>query len=386
MRGVLQRAGDWALRDVLPALLAVIILLFVSSQAALAQVPPHRALDAAAYVILVLAGLSLVLWRRAPAVLLALEVLLSSIYLAAGYPYGPLPLMASVAAYMVTARSRTRRTIAAAGTAALALVLADLIGNDRSGLHKVVDAVLEAGWVLAPALVGALAYQLRVASVRAEEEAAARRSEQEDLRVAREVHDVVGHGLSVISLQAGVALHVLDRRPEQARPALEAIRATSIEALDQLRMTLAPGRAEGPSPSGLVRLETIIAQVRRSGLSVEVETSGVPRALPANVDAAALRVIQESLTNVLRHAGPATARVQLSYGPRALEVAVSDNGSAGPAEAVAVGSGQGLSGLHQRAEELGGSLETGRGSAGGWWVRAILPTVAGATCGKDESP
>jgi len=386
MRGTLHRAGDWALLDALPALLAVVIVLFVSGQAARDQVPPRRALDAAAFVILVLAGGALVSWRRAPAVLLVLEVLLNSIYLAASYPYGPLPITAGVAAYSFASRRRTRLTLAVTGAAALALVLADLIGNDRRGLHRVFGAIPEASWVLGPALIGALVYQVRVASARADEEAAGRRMEQERLRIATEVHDVVGHGLSVISLQAGVALHVLDRRPEQARPALEAIRATSIEALDQLRATLAPSSADGSSPGGLARLATIIEHVRLSGLSVEVETVGATRTLPASVDLAALRVIQESLTNVLRHAGPTTARVQLSYGPRVLEVGVSDNGLPSFTEALPIGSGQGLVGLRRRAQELGGSLETGRQPTGGWWVRVILPTAVGESPEGDESP
>lgn len=230
---------------------------------------------------------------------------------------------------------------------------------------------------MVPALIGGLVRRARAASARADEEATARRAEQERLRNAREVHDVIGHGLSVISLQAGVALHVLDRRPELARPALEAVRATSVKALDQLRATLATDAAEGRPPGGLMRLGTIVEQVRLAGLAVEVETVGAAGTLPADVDVAALRVVQESLTNVLRHAGPATARVQLFYGPYWLEVSVSDDGVRKAPGANLASSGRGLSGLRRRAEELSGFLDAGPGTAGGWRVRAILPTTRG---------
>jgi len=375
-RGWLHPAGRSALLDVLPAVLAAATLLLVSRQATADQVPPRRPLDATADAIFVLAGLGLVCRRRAPAALLALEVLLGSVHLAFGYPTGPMFILVIVAAYTFACSTGTRLTVAATGPAALALVVARLIGNYRIGLSGA-GALAEAGWVLLPALIGGLVRRVRAATARADEEAAGRRVEQERLRVAREVHDVVGHGLSVISLQAGVALHVLARRPEQARPALAAIRATSIEALDQLRATLTGESPEHRQPSGLARLATIVEQVRLSGLPVELYTVGIAGALAPEVDVAALRVVQESLTNVLRHAGPATARVQLSYRPLALEVTVSDDGIRSPARAALAGSGQGLSGLRRRTEELGGSLDAGPASAGGWRVRAILPTSVG---------
>lgn len=171
---------------------------------------------------------------------------------------------------------------------------------------------------------------------------------------------------------------MLDRRPEQARPALEAIRATSIAALDELRATLGSGPPEGQVSGGLDRLDAIVDQLRGCGLTVEVQTVGVACALAPDVDLVALRVVQESLTNVLRHSGTATARVQLRYEPGLLGVAVSDDGAGRPADANPVGSGLGLAGLARRATELGGSLQAGRGEGGGWRVIAALPLQPGA--------
>jgi len=364
--------------DVFLAVLVVTFLVFGSRQAGIDQVPPRRPLDTAVYVVLVLAGLALVSRRRAPGALFAIEVSLGLVYLGRGYPYGPLPVPIALAAYGLARRRGTRVTLAATGPAALALVLAYLVGYRPAGLLGGADAVAQAGWVLLPALVGGLVREVRAAAARAEEAAAGRRVEHERLRVAREVHDVVGHGLSVISLQAGVALHVLDRRPEQALPALEAIRATSIAALDELRATLGSGPPEGQVSGGLDRLDAIVDQLRGCGLTVEVQTVGVACALAPDMDLVALRVVQESLTNVLRHSGTATARVQLRYEPGLLGVAVSDDGAGRPADANPVGSGRGLAGLAQRATELGGSLQAGRGEGGGWRVIAALPLQPGA--------
>lgn len=340
------------------------------------HVPPRRPLDAFVYVILALAGVALVSRRRVPAALFALEALLGAIYLAHGYPYGPLLVVVGVAAYGYARRRGAAATLGATGPSALALVVAYVMGYAPGGLLGVAGAVAQAGWVVVPALVGGLVREARTASARADEEAAARRVEQERLRMARDVHDVVGHGLSVISLQAGVALHVLDRRPEQAQPALEAIRAASIAALDELRAALDPHPTDR-SPSGLGRLAAILEQVRLAGLTVEVETVGVAQALSPEIDLAALRVVQESLTNVLRHAGPANAHVQIRYEPRAVVVTVSDDGAVGPLGAVAAGSGRGLEGLRQRAQELGGALDAGWVPGGGWRVTADLPAGAG---------
>lgn len=370
-----SRAGSVSV-DVTAAVVVAISLVLGSAGAAADQVPPHHALDAAAQVILVLGGVMLLLRRRCPDAFLGGEVVLSSVYLARGYPNGPLLIMVAVAAFVFASRRAVWVTLAGVVPAAVLLVVADVVGYSQIGMSGRVGAIAQAGWVIVPALIGGLLRETRAARARAAEEAAGRRVEQERLRMEREVHDVVGHGLSVISLQAGVALHVLSRRPERARSALEAIQATSREALNELRVTLAASPVEGASYSmGLARLAEIIQQVRLAGLSVEIDTGGVVRALPTEVDQVALRVVQESLTNVLRHAGPATAHVQVNYEPERLTVSVGDDGQAA-SDGTASG-GRGLAGLRQRTVELGGALAAGPEPDGGWRVCAMLPAPAG---------
>jgi signal transduction histidine kinase len=203
--------------------------------------------------------------------------------------------------------------------------------------------------------------------------------------MAREVHDVVGHSLAVISMQAGVALHVLERRPERAAESLRAVRETSAQALAELRATLS---AREPLP-GLDRVPDLIAAVRAGGLPVTLTVRGDPTPVPAAVDLAAYRVIQESLTNVVRHAGPCRATVRVDYHPNRVTVTVADNGRGAPpgvggregavvvggGRGVAGSAGRGLAGLRERAEGVGGTLVAGPGVVGGFEVCAVLPTV-----------
>jgi len=366
--------------DVAVALSVAISLLLGSAGAAVDQVPPRHVLDAAAQVILVLGGAALLLRRRWPGVFFGFEVVLSSVYLARGYPIGPLLITVGVAAFVFASRRGIWATLTGAVPAAVVLAVADLVGYAQTGISGSAGAVSQAGWVIVPALIGGLLRETRSARARAAEEAAGRRVEQERLRMEREVHDVVGHGLSVISLQAGVALHVLSRRPEHARLALEAIRATSREALDELRATLATSPVDGPCsyPTGLARLAEIVQQVRAAGLSVEIDTGGVARTVPPEVNQVALRVVQESLTNVLRHAGLATAHVQVNYEPERLTVFVDDDGKA-ESDGHMPPAGRGLTGLRQRTLDLGGSFAAGPDPDGGWRVRAMLPAPSNPT-------
>jgi signal transduction histidine kinase len=196
------------------------------------------------------------------------------------------------------------------------------------------------------------------------------------MRIARDVHDVVGHSLSVITMQAGVALHVLDRRPDQVAESLEAIRTTSRQALAELRMTLEMFRdpeADGPRAPvpGLARLEELVGALRKAGRTVDVERVP-PQAsepLPAAVDQAAFRIIQEALTNVVRHAETATATVRVVREPGRLVVEVADDGPARAEPAP----GSGLRGMAERARAVGGTLQVTARPAGGLLVRAVLP-------------
>jgi signal transduction histidine kinase len=221
----------------------------------------------------------------------------------------------------------------------------------------------------------------RLARVEAERERdAARQVEHERLRIARELHDVLAHTIAVITVQAGVAADVLEQDQAEARRALGAIRAASREALAELQATvgvLRGGDGHGaplaPSP-GLAQLGDLVAAARAGGLAVEVVTEGEPVPLPAAVDLTAYRIVQESLTNVGRHARARSATVRLGYRAGALAVEVDDDG-AGPAEAGA--GGWGLTGMAERAEALGGSFAAGRRPGGGFRVGALLPVGAG---------
>ncbi len=395
--------GLWLYADVLPTAVAATVLLAGSSEAGKDQVPPHRSIDAAGYVLLALAAAGLLLRRHAPTAMLMLESLLVGGYLAAGYPHGPVFLTVAVAAYTVGLRLEPRASVVAAGVATSLLVTgsAVAVASDYADGGWTYVFTLTATVVVAgvPALIGALLRKARQAAALADEEATRRRIDQERLRMAREVHDVVGHSLSVISLQAGVALHVLDRRPEQAQVSLEAIRRTSVEALEELRATLALTRAERTPLTGLDRLPGLLTEVRLVGLPVETVVEGNLAALPAEVDLAAFRVVQESLTNVLRHAGRSRVHVELRLTAGQLTVDVTDtpepsdvpaplDASAGhPAPSDALDqsghrrSGHGLAGLRERAAELGGSVSAGPRPGGGWQVRAVLPTVTTALSG-----
>jgi signal transduction histidine kinase len=191
----------------------------------------------------------------------------------------------------------------------------------------------------------------------------------------------------VINMQAGIALHVVAKRPEQAQVALEAIKATSKEALDELRGTLAvfrqPEEAAAPRrpAPGLAQLEALVGEMADSGLPVDLAVSGERAGLPGSVDHAAYRIVQESLTNVLRHAGPVTAKVRVSYEPGALDLEISDDGDGGRSrqrggaalDGAAAG-GHGIAGMRERAAAVGGTLVAGTVAEGGFRVHARLPT------------
>jgi signal transduction histidine kinase len=212
------------------------------------------------------------------------------------------------------------------------------------------------------------------AGVRAEQ--ARRAASEEQLRMAQELHDVVGHGLAVIAMQAGVALHVLDREPEKARESLEAIRTMSRESLDGLRTELAQLRAgAGDVPErrplpGLADLDLLVARIRAGGVDVrlDVDAGLATRELRTEVGAAAYRIVQESLTNVLRHADAEQASVTVRSGDGELVVSVTDRGQGGqPA-----GDGTGIRGMRERTAALGGTFEAGP-TADGFRVEARLP-------------
>jgi signal transduction histidine kinase len=242
------------------------------------------------------------------------------------------------------------------------------------------DALLLAGWVLAVA-IAAEAYRFRgerAAATRASRQTEQRRRQSEErLRVARDLHDVIGHNISLINVQASMGLDLMDSQPEQARAALTAIKSASKEALAELRTMLTALRHEDGAPRsptpGLGHLPELIELTRAAGLSVQVEVTGQPPHLPAAVQLAAYRIIQESLTNATRHAGRAHVTVRVTCDGTDMHVEVDDDGTAPCGGAAATGTGSGITGMAERAAALGGDLSAGFRQEGGFRVSARLP-------------
>lgn len=195
-------------------------------------------------------------------------------------------------------------------------------------------------------------------------------------RIARELHDVVAHAISVTVVQARGGERILASNPERAREAFGAILATGEQALGEMRRLLGMLR-DDTEPSGLSpqpsidQLAELVEQLRRSGLDVELTVAGPPRPLPPGIDISAYRIVQEALTNVVRHAGPAVARVSVDYHPGAVEVSVVDNGrgAVNPRPG-----GHGIIGISERVSLVGGTLAVGPNPSGGFAVRVLLPT------------
>jgi signal transduction histidine kinase len=331
-------------------------------------------------------GLILAVRRRWPVTVFCVVGAVSLVYYGAGYPDGPGWLALFVALYTVTAHGDGARSmrIAVAGLGVLAvgwLFTADLSQGANLGwlLFRIGTAVMALTLGESVRARRVLAVQAQERAERAEltrEQEARRRVDAERLRIAREVHDTVAHAIAIINVQAGVTAHVLDKRPEQARETLYTIEQTSARALRELRTTLAmltdAAEDEGtrsPAP-GLDRLDELAEQARTAGLDVTVEITGAERELPSALDSASYRILQESITNVIRHAGPSRVRIGVHYGDAELVVSVADDGLGSVG---GTAGGRGIAGMRERCELLGGSLTTGPGPGGGFKVLAALP-------------
>ncbi|HEU4898740.1 MAG TPA: sensor histidine kinase [Actinomycetota bacterium] len=363
------------------------------------QWPDWRDPDALAYLLLAAGPLALLVRRRWPLGVLAFTLACGLAYAARTYPEGPSQLAVYPALWtVVMTRSRRTAWLAAAWTA-LAVAGAELFlyGDtmfDGEPLYAAVTVFAAMWWAEAVRTRRAYVAELRDRAERAErtrEEEARRRVDEERMRIARELHDVVSHTIGVISVQAGVAAHLLHRRPDKAADSLAAIRQASDEALGELHAMLGVlregGGDGGPAPltpaPGLGELDALVAQAAGAGVEVTVSLEGTPRRLPAAVDLAAYRVVQESLTNVVRHAAASRAEVTVRHSDGRVVVVVTDDGRGGPGTGNANGngnggrSGQGILGMRERARALGGSLEAGPRPGGGFRVQATLPVTGG---------
>jgi signal transduction histidine kinase len=298
-------------------------------------------------------------------------------------PGSTVVLIPMVALFELATRSERRRNVWFALEVVPCVVVSVLpFADDKGELFSVV--VRNTALCLLAIAAGDVVRSRREAIARLaeqQEEHAQRRLGEERLRIAREVHDVVAHAMVAINVQAGVAAHRLDKDPEQARTALRAIKQASGEALSDLRATLGVLRGEdaeaplGPA-AGLGDLDELAGGLRAAGVEVQLDVGDVA-GLPGAVHAAGYRIVQEALTNVLRHAGASRVRVQVALDGGSVRVEVADDGS-GAAGNGAGGTGNGVAGMRERAAALGGTLEAGPAPGGGWRVAAELPAGAGA--------
>ncbi|MEV5691605.1 sensor histidine kinase [Micromonospora globbae] len=326
------------------------------------------------------AAAGLVVRRVWPLAALGLSLAATLAYLALGYPYSPILQLASVAAYTVGAWCPKRVSLTAVA-AAVAVYLPVAWSSGGTPWPAFGVGPLAVVWLVVPWSVGTAVRAYRRVRARAADAERREHVYQERLRIAQEVHDVVGHSLAVINMQAGVALHVLERRPQRAAQALRAVRQTSAQALEELRAALAPlaepdGRSRAEPDrrpvADLARVPELVEAVNQGRLRVTLVVEGHRRVLPAAVELAGYRIVQESLTNVVRHAEADRATVRLAYGDDALRVTVSDDGR-GPA--TGDGAGRGLVGMRERAAAVGGTFAAGAGADGGFEVRAVLPVT-----------
>jgi len=360
--------------------------------------PDRRPVDTLA-VVLLLAGPAALLGRhRWPLPALAAVAATTLGYLLRGYPWGPFFLSLAVA-LVIAVRLRHRLAAWLAGGAVYAGYFG-LVGMTNPARRPDLGALLgTAAWLLVVLGFGELSRASReraaeTARSLAEEER--RRASDERLRIARELHDVLAHNISLINVQAGVALHLMDGNPEQVRAALTAIKQASKDALVELRSTLGVLRAVDEdvprAPAArLAQVEDLVGQVRAAGLAARVEVDGERRTLPAGVDLAAYRIIQEALTNVRKHAPGASATVHIGYAGTELLIRVDDDGPGLPGPLAApgaggTGGGNGLPGMRERAGALGGELVAGPRPGGGFRVQARLPLPPAAAVPNTTVP
>ncbi|KOV49951.1 histidine kinase [Streptomyces sp. AS58] len=280
---------------------------------------------------------------------------------------GPLVVIPIAALYTLAAHGRIQASVAMAAVMAVGVGAGALAGTgDVTGTA----VFMLTGWLVAVVALGAMRHD-RLAYA---EEQARLRAAQERLRIARELHDVVGHTMSVIHVQASSTLHRLPKNPGLATQALTDIKQNSKDGLQELRATLGVLRQVDeqapttPAP-GLSRIDELISTAARAGLEIRLKHSGARTPLSPAVDLAAYRIVQESLTNAVRHSGARHVVVGLHHGQQALSLSVTDDGP-GPARP---GHGSGIAGMTERARALGGTLSAEPGRTGGFTVRARLP-------------
>jgi signal transduction histidine kinase len=383
-------ASAWVFDGALALAAAGVSTLVFTETMSVAQLRLSRGTLILGCALVLLHTLSLVARRRFPGAVLGLVVASGLAFAALDLPPDILGVAILVVVYSVAAYGR--RWVSLAG---LAAVEAGLVAIQRTpGRTGAVTWLVNLGVVAAAWLLGHFAHNYRAYAARLEErtaelerareELARRAVVEERLRLARELHDVVAHAMSVIAVQSGVGAHVATTQPKEARRSLAAIEATSRAALEELRRLLGVLRQENepkgdlaPVP-GLANLDGLLAEAAKAGLAVRLQVNGTRPPLPAGVDLSAYRIVQEALTNVVKHAGSARAQVVVGYGDQEVRVEIIDDGR-GAVTSVSdgrVGSGHGLIGMRERVQAFGGDLQTGPRPGGGFRVAARLPLTA----------
>jgi signal transduction histidine kinase len=317
-------------------------------------------------------------WRRRwPTAAFLISLLSTTALWLLGYNAGALPLILLFGGYFV-AVARPAWEVAACTAAALGcFALLWWAGGAPYGARDAFTSVLALAITLALGRAGRLRVDLAEARAQAAEEAARRRSTEERLRIARELHDIIGHSLGTIAVQAGVGRHLMAKEPEKAAEALDSIARVSRSSLDEVRAVVAALREDEPDyhpAPGLADLPDLVETVRSTGLTVELTLPDDLEAIPRQTGAAVYRIAREALTNVVRHAHASAASVQVDHRDGRVEIAVRDNGSGSHAgREPAMGTGHGIAGMRERAEALGGRLSAGAATGGGFLVTASLP-------------
>lgn len=365
--------------DVAAAALVTVFLVLVTGQ--IEPSAQEQALDAFGYALLVAAGASLALCRHRPVAVLTVVTVVLAAYVTRRYTGGPVFLTGWIALFALSWRMDRRSAVlgAVALTAALSGVSV-LVDGGHLLLHLVFVGWSAAAVALGDALrnrrsyLRALEHHTRELE-RTREEEARRHVAEERLRIARDLHDGVAHAMATINVQAGVAAHVAERRPEAVPEALAAIQRASRDVLDELAALLGVLREDGgaldraPTP-GLEQIPPLVDSMREAHLPVSLVVEGATERVSKPIGTAAYRIVQESLTNVLRHAGPVATSVAVRAGAEGdLTVEVSDEGDATANEPEG-GGGVGIRGMRERAESTGGTLRAGHRPSGGFAVRA----------------
>lgn len=386
------RALDHRLVD--PLLAALLFAICLATLAGAQTDPSHPTTpDVVAFVLTGAACLALAVRTRHPLEVLAVCLVATTWSALAGYPEDGLPVVCMIALYTVAANAPRRQSVL--GAAAVAAVIVGLTLANAQGLTPGSAmgnfAMFGVAFALGHYVRVRRAYlgelELRAAATdenrrRAAEQAVA----EERLRIARELHDVVAHAMSVVAVQSGVAAHVIDREPGPARSMLETINETSRQALTEMRRLLGVLRSEGGAPGadlapapGLADLPALVASMDGTGVTVSLDVSGDARTAGPGVELTAYRLVQEALTNVVRHAGPAhvDVRVRAGEGEVAIDVVDDGRGAASAAEhdraaPDPAGGGHGLIGMRERVDLYGGTLQAGPRAGGGFAVSAVL--------------